>query len=156
MLARLKRFLDAYEVPHTEPPPHSADDRQLACAVLLVEAAGLDEHFGPNERARVHDLLRSRFGLSDEEAVALVAEAEQTAEASVEWQRFTNTIKDAFGHDERVEMVEMLWEVAYADGELHDYEASLLRRIAPLLYVSDRESGEARKRVLERLGIASS
>jgi uncharacterized tellurite resistance protein B-like protein len=47
----------------------------------------------------------------------------------------------------------MLWEVAYADGTLHDYEASLLRRITGLLYVSDRESGEARKRVLARLGL---
>ena len=47
----------------------------------------------------------------------------------------------------------MLWEVVYADGELHDYEASLLRRIAGLLYVPDRESGEARKRVLARLGV---
>jgi uncharacterized tellurite resistance protein B-like protein len=45
----------------------------------------------------------------------------------------------------------MLWEVAYADGQLHDYEASLLRRIAGLIYVGDRESGEARKRVLARL-----
>ena len=44
----------------------------------------------------------------------------------------------------------MLWEVAYADGSLHDYEASLLRRVAGLLYVSDRETGEARQRVLAR------
>ena len=154
MLARLKRFLDAYEVPHTEPPPHGSDERQLACAVLLVEAARLDSDFGANERARIHGLLRDRFGLDEGEARALTAEAEETAEASVEWQGFTSKIKDAFDHDERVEMVEMLWEVAYADGELHDYEASLLRRVAPLLYVSDRESGEARKRVLDRLGIA--
>jgi uncharacterized tellurite resistance protein B-like protein len=47
----------------------------------------------------------------------------------------------------------MMWEVAYADGALHDYEASLLRRVTGLLYVSDRESGEARKRVLARLGL---
>lgn len=153
MLARFKRFLDQYEVPKTELPPHSADDRQLACAALLVEAARLDEHFGPKERARVHELLKGRFGLGDDEAAALTAEAERTSEVSVEWQSLTRTVKDAFGHDERVEMVEMLWEVAYADGELHDYEASLLRRIAPLLYVSDRESGEARRRVVERLGI---
>ena len=153
MLARFKRFLDQYEVPKTELPPHSADDRQLACAALLVEAARLDEHFGPKERARVHELLKDRFGLGDDEAAALTAEAERTSEVSVEWQSLTRTVKDAFDHGERVEMIEMLWEVAYADGALHDYEASLLRRIAPLLYVSDRESGEARKRVVERLGV---
>ena len=154
MLANLKRFLDQYEVPHTEPPPHSFGDKELACAVLLVEAARLDTDFGPEERSRVHDLLRHRFGLSDDEATALSAEAEQTADASVEWQRFTRMITDAFDHDERIEMVQMLWEVVYADGHLDDYEASLLRRIAPLLYVSDRESGEARKRVVARLGLA--
>jgi uncharacterized tellurite resistance protein B-like protein len=50
-----------------------------------------------------------------------------------------------------VDLIEMVWEVAYADGELHDYEANLLRRLGGLLYVSDRERGEARKRVLARL-----
>ena len=54
--------------------------------------------------------------------------------------------------EERVGILELLWEVVYADGQLHDYEASLLRRVAGLLYVSDRESGEARLRVMGRLG----
>jgi uncharacterized tellurite resistance protein B-like protein len=154
MLARFKRFLDVYEVPKAELPPHSSDDKQLACAVLLVEAAKLDSTFGPEERRRIRDLVRARFGLTDEEARALTTEAEETSDASVEWQHFTTTIKDGFDHAERVEMIEMLWEVAYADGQLHDYEASLLRRVAGLLYVPDRESGEARKRVVGRLGLA--
>ena len=155
MLVRFKRFLDAYEVPKSELPPHSSDEKQLACAVLLVEAAKLDAEFGPEERRRIRELVRARFDLSEEEAAALTAEAEATSEASVEWQHFTTTIKDGFDHAERVELIEMLWEVAYADGRLHDYEASLLRRVAGLLYVADRESGEARKRVVERLGLAS-
>jgi len=49
-----------------------------------------------------------------------------------------------------------LWEVAYADGEVHDYEANLVRRVAGLLYVQDRDSGRARKRVLKRLNIDES
>jgi len=48
-------------------------------------------------------------------------------------------------------MIEMLWEVAYADGSLHDFESNMLRRVAGLLYVTDRESGDARKRVVARL-----
>jgi len=64
---------------------------------------------------------------------------------------FTRTICDHFSHDERIAMLQMLWEVAYADGELHDYEASLLRQVAGLLYVTDQESGIARKRARERL-----
>ena len=52
-------------------------------------------------------------------------------------------------------MIEMLWKVVYADGNLHDFEANLVRRICGLIYVSDRESGDARKRVLERLDLDS-
>ena len=64
---------------------------------------------------------------------------------------FTRTIKDRYSLEERIELIEMIWEVVYADGELHDYEANLLRRLGGLLYVSDRERGDARKRVLARL-----
>ena len=64
-------------------------------------------------------------------------------------------IKDRFPHEERLELMEMLWEVAYADGVLHDFEASLMRRISGLIYVSDRDSGAARKRALARLGQGS-
>ena len=49
--------------------------------------------------------------------------------------------------------MEMLWEVAYADGTLHDYEANLLRRLTALIHVTDRESGQARKRALAKLGL---
>ena len=82
-----------------------------------------------------------------------MARAERTATESVAWQGFTRAIKDALPPEERIGVLEMLWEVVYADGRLHDYEASLLRRVAGLLYVSDRDSGEARLRVLARLGI---
>ncbi len=68
--------------------------------------------------------------------------------------RFTRVVKDSFSHAERVELIEMIWEVVYADGERHDYEDSLMRRIAGLIYVSDRERGEARRRALARLGVA--
>jgi uncharacterized tellurite resistance protein B-like protein len=114
----------------------------------------MDDTFDADERGRIGQLIQDRFGLSAAEAADLLAGAEQAASASVEWQGFTSAIKEGFDHAERVELIEMLWEVAYADGQLHDYEASLLRRIAGLLYVGDRESGEARKRVLARLGLS--
>jgi uncharacterized tellurite resistance protein B-like protein len=67
---------------------------------------------------------------------------------------FTRTIKDGYSPEDRVEIIEMLWEVAYADGVLHDYEANLLRRVGGLIYVSDQDRGDARKRVLTRMGLA--
>jgi uncharacterized tellurite resistance protein B-like protein len=152
MLDRLHRLLTG-RAPEAQPAAHSFEERQLAAAALLVEAASMDSEFGPAERAKIGQLLQDRFGLGAAEADDLLAEAERAAAASVQWQGFTQAIKDGFEPAERVEVIEMLWEVVYADGQLHDYEASLLRRITGLLYVSDRESGEARKRVLARLGI---
>jgi uncharacterized tellurite resistance protein B-like protein len=130
------------------------DELQLAAAALLVEAARMDDEFDATERARIEALLAKRFGLAADEAREVLALAEQTAAESVEWQGFTRAIKERMAPAERVSVIEMLWEVVYADGRLHDYEASLLRRITGLLYVSDYESGEARKRVLARLGLA--
>jgi uncharacterized tellurite resistance protein B-like protein len=152
MLDRLRRLLTG-RAPEAQPKAHSFEERQLAAAALMVEAAIMDSAFDAAERARIGELIRDRFALGADEAADLIAEAERAVAASVQWHGFTSAIKDGYDHAERVELIEMLWEVAYADGRLHDYEASLLRRIAGLLYVSDRDSGEARKRVLARLGL---
>ncbi len=146
MLDLLKQmFGEGARDPHG-PGQHTVDELHLAAAVLLLETARMDDAIDDDERAVIVGLVRSRFGLGDEEVAAVVELADQVAHDSVELSRFIRRIRDGFDHDERVEMVEMLWRVVYADGVVHDHEANLLRRIAGLLYVSDRESGEARKR----------
>ena len=150
MLGRIKSLFQADRAP---PGGHGRADIELAAAALLVEAARLDEHFDDAERATIRSLVMGRFGLDPGEADDLLAAADREADGSTQLHRFARIIKDHFDHDERVEMIEMLWEVAYADGVLHDYEASLLRLIAGLIYVSDRESGVARQKVLRRLGL---
>lgn len=138
-------------------PPEAAADGTapepglLAAVALLVEAARLDGTFSADERARIARLLERRFGLARDTAAGLLAEAEAAAEASADWQGFTSAVKERFDHAGRVGLIEMLWEVAYADGKLHDYEASLIRRVVGLLYVSGGESAEARGRALARL-----
>jgi uncharacterized tellurite resistance protein B-like protein len=154
MFARLKRLLTDTPSDAALGRTHSFEERQLAAAALMVEAARLDDDFDTEERARIEALLQDRFALSATEAADLLEAGEKASDDSIEWQGFTRKIKDGFEPEERVALIEMLWEVAYADGMLHDYEASLIRRITGLLYVSDRESGEARKRVLTRLGIS--
>ncbi|MEK0082160.1 TerB family tellurite resistance protein [Benzoatithermus flavus] len=129
------------------------DDAQVSAAALMVEAARLDGTFGADERQRIETLLERRMGLPAELARKLLEQAERRATESVAWQGFTHAIKEALDYEGRIGVLEMLWEVVYADGYLHDYEASLLRRVAGLLYVSDRDSGEARLRVLARLGL---
>ena len=135
-------------------PVGRSDDAHVAAAALMVEAARLDGSFTDVERDRIQKLLVQRFQLTPWLAAELLARAERTATESVAWQGFTQAIKDGLAPEERIGIIEMLWEVVYADGQLHDYEASLLRRVTGLLYVGDRESGEARIRVMERLGIA--
>ena len=128
------------------------DQLQIAVAVLLIEAARMDNEFDADERAAIAQLLQRRFELAPGDAEKLLALAEEKAEDSVEFYTFTRTVKDAFEHEDRVEFMQMLWEVAYADGELHDHEANLMRRVTGLMHVTDRESGEARKRALRQLG----
>ena len=132
---------------------HAKDELQLAAAALMVEAACLDDEFIAAERDRIAALTQARFGLSQDEAETLIEEAEQAVDASHQLHRFAQVIRDRFSEAERIELIEMLWEVVYADGRLHDYEANLLRRIGGLIYVSDRDRGVARKRVLARLGL---
>lgn len=151
MLDRLKAFLAA-QGDARDGGGAEIDRVQLATAALLVEAAQMDAEFGAEERARITDLVERRFDLGEAESAALMKAALEKIEQSVEVFGFTREIKNALPPEERIEVMEMLWEVAYADGELHDLEASLMRRLAGLLHVSDRDSGSARKRVLVRLG----
>ena len=156
MIDRIKAFLDrAKDKDKDKDAGLSADDLHVAVAVLLVEAAYMDGNFDDNERATIKRLVAERLKLGESDAEALVAAADETAQASGELWRFARIIKDRMSHQEKIAVLEMLGEVAYADGEVHHYESNLLRRITGLLYVSDRESGEARKRVIARLGLAS-
>ena len=146
MLDRLKKMFGTDETDLHRTRHHSVDELHLAAAVLLIETARMDDTIGDDERAVIVELVRARFELSDEEVSAVVELADEVADNAVELSRFTRRIRDDFDHAERIEMIEMLWRVVYADGLVHDHEANLLRRVAGLLYVSDRESGAARKR----------
>lgn len=126
------------------------DELHLAAAVLLVEAARLDGTFEASERAKIRALLIDHFGLSGDEAETLLGAAEAAQSERHQLLPYTRTIKQQFSEDDRIRLMEMLWEVVYADDELHDHEASLLRRIGGLIYVTDRERGAAKRRVLER------
>lgn len=153
MLASLKNLLFGAGEEDVAAGRHDATALHRAAAGLLVEAALLDGHFHDKERRRIDALLRERFALSAGAAETLIAAAEAAAGEKVESYTVTRTIRDHFDPSERVRMIEMLWEVVYADGALDDFEANMMRRMAGLLYVTDRESGTARKRVRERLGL---
>ncbi len=156
MINRIKALLSAAGGPPADAAPRrDFADLQVAAAALLVEVAQMDADYSAAEQAKILDLVRTRFELTEGEAESLLEIAGQKVADSSQLYSFTRVVKDSFDHAERVELMEMLWEVVYADGTLHHLEANLMRRIAGLIFVPDRESGAARKRALSRLGLDS-
>ena len=125
---------------------------EAASAALLVEAACMDGHFDEKEREKIISLMQANFGLNNEESETLVNETQSVMEQTGDLYSFTRVIKNRFDQQERIQMIEMLWEVAFADGNVDYYESNLISRIAGLIYVNDIDRGEAKKRVMARLG----
>ncbi|HET7597320.1 MAG TPA: TerB family tellurite resistance protein [Burkholderiales bacterium] len=150
MLDRFKALFLADADSDLNRPGHAHDELQLAAVALLVEAACADGEFDAVERQCIRTLIETRFGLAPDEAAALIEEATRVVEDSVQILRFTRVIKDRYSYAERVSLMEMLWDVVLADGVSDAFEAQLMRRLGGLLYVSDRDRGEARQRVLAR------
>ena len=143
MFAALKRLLDT-------PPAQPAHDLRLSVAVLLLEAARQDDTFDAHERAMIEQLLTRRFDLSHEECATLMAVAGARASQMVQLHGHTSQVAAEMTQEDRIHLIEMLWDVAYADGVLDPEEDLLIRRIAGLIYVDDRERVLARQRVLAR------
>ena len=149
MLDALKKFL-------ADPDVHDGEEElsspvHMAAAALLVEAALADGAFDAEERLHIQDVLMHLFSLSESDSEAVIADAENTVRQSHQLYGFAKTVKDTLEYDQRVELMQMLWEVVYADGQLDDFEANLVRRVSGLLYVTDQDSGRARKSALEHL-----
>src|SRR5262245_25344675 len=144
VIDRIKKLLSA---PETAAPARH-DDLQIAVAVLLIEAARMDDTFDQYERGTIEQLLEHKFELSHDETQQLITLAEERAERSHQLHPFTRLTVERMEPARRIRLIEMLWEVAYADGKLDPDEDVLLRRIAGLIYVSDEDRIGARQRVL--------
>jgi uncharacterized tellurite resistance protein B-like protein len=131
--------------PDPEPLPY--DDARVALAALLVRIARSDGDYARIEQSQIDRVLAHRYGLPEAETRALRAEAEQLEAEAPDTVRFTRAIKDAVPYEDRVHVVEALWFIVLADGERDHEEDALLRMIAPMLGVNDRDSNLARKRV---------
>jgi len=149
MIGWLKNFLATETGASSHAKVHDSD-RIHAAAALMVETAARDGEFSPGERATIERLLQSHFTLDAASAAAMVDEVLALHEDASDVFRFTSALNKRFSPEERLEIVELLWEVVYADGEAHHYETSLMRRLAGLLYLEDGDVGAARKRVLAR------
>lgn len=125
-------------------------ERDIAAAALMIEAAATDGDYGTAEHAALQALIERKMTLSPDQANALLDQARLRQREAVEIFKFTDAAKRAMTEEERGALVEMLWEVVYADGVLDEFEDRLIRSVAALLHVPDRVRAEARQRVLAR------
>lgn len=130
-----------------DPAPLPDEDARLALTALLVRVARSDNQYDAEEAALIDRIVAGRFGLGPFEASALRKNGEVLESEAPDTVRFTRAIKEAVPFEDRVGVIEALWQVVLADGERDDRENALLRMVAPLLGVSDVESALARQRV---------
>ncbi len=130
-----------------EPAPLPEPDSRVALAALLVRVARSDGEYAAAEASRIDRILAKRYSLTPFEAPKLRAEAEALEAEAPDTVRFTRAIKDAVPYEDRESVVEALWDVVLADGVRDHEEDALLRLVANLLGVNDRDSALARKRV---------
>ncbi len=136
----------------TNPGPQRLPDAdaRLALAALLVRIARSDHDYAPAEIARIDRILAARYGLGPFEATALRREAEALEAEAPDTVRFTRAIKDAVAYDDRRAVVEAAWSVVLADGQRAEEEDALMRMVASLLGINDRDSALARQKATGR------
>lgn len=130
-----------------DPAPLPDTDARLALAALLVRIARSDNDYAQSEIDRIDRILAARYALSPFEATALRRQAEGLEAEAPDTVRFTRAIKDAVPYEDRLAVIGALWQVALADGDRDTQEDTMMRMVANLLGVTDRDSNIARQRV---------
>ncbi|HSD41429.1 MAG TPA: TerB family tellurite resistance protein [Burkholderiales bacterium] len=134
MLTAIREFFEA----HMGSAATERDARhavELATAALLVEVGRLDREIDAAERTAMLRAVREKFGLTAEQAETLIGLAEAEARAATDYYQFTSLINRHFSQEQRQRVIELMWQVAYADAELSAHEQHVVRKIADLLYV---------------------
>lgn len=119
-----------------------------AAAALMVEVAFADHDFSEQERAAMPSLLRQYANLSTEEAVELIQIAEEEVDDAVDLHQFTQYLNEKFSLAQKLDLVTVLWRIAYADQHIDKYEEHIIRRIADLLHLRHSEYMQCKHRVL--------
>lgn len=121
-------------------------DPRIAAAALLVETALADGVYAGVEAQQIRECLKDAFDLTPDELETIMSEAEELASHAVDHHKFTNAVKWGLPKADRLKLMENLWKVALADGDRDAHEDQLLRRVAPLMALTDRDRAEARQR----------
>jgi uncharacterized tellurite resistance protein B-like protein len=155
MLRALKDLFDSLAAPPAGSPAEQEHALQLATAVLLVEVMRAEAGVQPAERAAVLAALRRKFTLAADELERLVELAEQTARTANDFFAFTSTLNERFSHPQKVRIVEFMWQVAYADGEVAADENHVISKVAGLLHVTHGEYIAAKLHARQAAGLGA-
>ena len=117
---------------------------------LMIEAAYTDGKVDEIELNKIKFSLINVFNEDPEEVEIVIKEALKNKNNSRSLHNYTSFINKNFDDDKKLLLIEALWEIVLSDGEIHDFESNLIRRLAGLLYISDVNSGNARKRALDK------
>jgi uncharacterized tellurite resistance protein B-like protein len=150
MFESFRKFLPGVSEGSKHPTHFEHDDYRLAAAALLVHTATIDGNMSDLERDRLHAVVKRQFGLDEAMTDELVAEATEAEHEAVDLYHFTSLINRSLEEDGRRRMVEMMWEIIYADGRVTEFESNLMWRAADLLGVSSRERIALGQRVASR------
>ncbi len=131
---------------------YEEDDHRLAVAALLVHLISVDGIIADTEKSRLTDIVRNTYDLSAGDTKALIEAARARDMEAVDLYSFTSVLKKRLDEDERCHVVEMMWEIVYADGTVHEMEDNTVWRVAELLGISSRDRIAMRQKVEGRLG----
>ena len=151
MIAGIRDFFNRIIAPGAaQPGAASQHALQVATAALLLEMMRMDSSVTAAETASVTRTLQTRFGLDSAQVDRLMALAAEEARLATDYFQFTSLINRSFSAEQKVQVVEYLWQVAYADGHLDAHEQHFMRKIADLLYVSHADYVGAKQRAREQ------
>jgi uncharacterized tellurite resistance protein B-like protein len=152
MLKTLRTLLSELTADGERPGRLAPEDDRLAAAALLVHAAAIDGDTSPAERRRLLAVVRERFDLDEAGADELMRAARKAERDAVDLYRFTRVLNSALDEEGRRRLVEMMWEIAHADGRVGELEHNLIWRAADLIGVGSRERILIGQRVAARRG----
>ena len=124
----------------------------LLCGIM-IEAAAIDGKVDNNEIFKIKTSLVTIFHENSEEVEDIVSLCLKKLDESNSLHFFTSKLNKLFDNNKKIILLEVLWEIILVDGEIHDFESNLIRRIAGLLYISDIECGNAKRKVAKKISL---
>ena len=151
MVIAIKKFFDKYMKPSTDGSAEASEHSlQLATAALLIEMMRANAEVNEDERRAVMKTLKAKFSLTEKESHALLRLAEEEIRRATGYYEFTSLVNMGFTYEQKVKVIEHLWDIAFADKSLDKHEEHMVRKIAGLIYVEHKDFIDAKLRVKKR------